>query len=74
MVVRIAADLTLSESYGDQKPDSLVDGAAEALEREGIDEGVICYRGIRFRAGLRSRTGSRMSVSGGKQYRTPWFQ
>ena len=73
MVVRITADLTLSKPYADQEPDSLVDGTAKVLEREGIDEGVVCCRGIRFRAGL-SRTGSTMSVSGGKGYRTAWFQ
>jgi len=74
VVVRITADLTLSKPYADQEPDSLVDGTAKVLEREGIDEGVVCCRGIRFRAGLRSRTGSRMSVIGGKRYRTARFQ
>ena len=64
MVVRITAELILSKPYADQGPDSLVDGAAKVLEREGIDEGVVCRRDIRFRARLRSRTRSRMSVSG----------
>ena len=75
MVVRITTDLTLSKPYGDQEPDSLVDGTAKVLEREGIDESVVCRRrSIRFRARLRSQTRSRMSVSEGKWYRTPWFQ
>ena len=75
MVFRITADLTLSKPYTDQEPDSLVDGAAKVLEREGIDESVDCCRGIRFGAGLRSRTRSTMSVSGGgKVDRTPLFQ
>ena len=74
-MVRITAELILSKPYADQEPDSLVDGAAKVLEREGIDEGIFCCRGIRFQAGLRGRAGSRMSVSGGRKWhRTPWFQ
>jgi len=65
VVVRIAADLTLSKPYADQEPDSLVDGTAKVLEREGIDEGVVCCRRIRFWARLRGRARSGMSVIGG---------
>lgn len=32
--------------------DPLIDGTSEALEREGIDEGVVRRCGVRFRAGL----------------------
>jgi len=67
VVVRITADLMSSKPYADQEPGSLVDGAAKVLEREGIDEGVVCCGRIRFWARLRGRARSGMSVSGGRK-------
>lgn len=42
----------LSKSYTGQESDTLVDGASEILERERINEGVACCRGVRFRTAL----------------------
>ena len=55
----------LSEPHNDQESDSLIEGTAEVLEREGIDKSVVHCRGIWFRANLRDRTRPRMFISGG---------
>ena len=48
----------LSKPYAGQGSDSLVDCTSEVLEREGVDEGVICRGRVRLWARLEDRTHS----------------
>ena len=47
-----------SKSYTGKESDPLINGTLEILEREYIDEGVACRRGVWFRAELKGRTHS----------------
>ena len=46
----------LSKPYTGKGSDPLIDGTSEVLERESIDEGIVCHCGVRFRARLEDRT------------------
>ena len=43
----------LSKSYTGQKPDPLVDGTLDVLEREHINEGAVRCRGVGLQASLK---------------------